>query len=245
MGTFGQLLRHLPNRIGIAGYSRPPGVIIGEECHIVSSKPVGPRWTQDFSNDFDGYENLILLCANDHTIVDAAPDSFPADKLHESKRRHEDWVRETLRKDVTAFANEKYDIESLGRITSGRQIVEILSGSHAYHFDYPDPVDRDEMELLSGFFQSMQNWGDILSDLEAGDHIRIGFEMNQELLELQELGLGLFGSCRKMKARFAFGNDTKEPIDWHVATLVAVRPDNPSVFGDFMIAGFPKKTSLA
>ena len=40
-------------------------VIIGEECHIVSSKENGPRGKESLqSDDFDGFEHDLLLFLN-------------------------------------------------------------------------------------------------------------------------------------------------------------------------------------
>ena len=221
-----------------------PGVIIGEECHIISSKRTGPRGNEPFEGDFDEYDNLVLLCANDHSRIDAVTTFFPATRLRLIKREHEQWVRATLRKDVTAFSNDQFRIESLARIETGRQLFELFSDSHAYQFDYPELESQTVMEAVSGLFQTMQDYGDISSEIEVSDRIRIGFELTEEIKELEELGLVLFGSRREMKIRVRFEEETKPPMDWFIATLVAVRPDNPSIFGDFMIAGFPKKTSL-
>lgn len=45
--------------------------IIGEEAHIISSKPNGPRGnTLIAQSEIDSYENLILLCPNHHTEIE-------------------------------------------------------------------------------------------------------------------------------------------------------------------------------
>ena len=41
-------------------------LILGEECHIVSEKGKGPRGEVELVGDYDGYDNLFLLCANGH-----------------------------------------------------------------------------------------------------------------------------------------------------------------------------------
>lgn len=71
--------------------------IIGEECHIVSPKSNGPR--HDFSfpeNLYDDVSNLILLCANHHTLIDKQPETYTATILSDIKNSHEDSVREAL-----------------------------------------------------------------------------------------------------------------------------------------------------
>jgi len=65
-------------------------LIIGQECHIISSKPDGPRGNQKLHcSDFDDFENLILLCANDHTRIDTFTDIYTVEKLIKLKKSHE------------------------------------------------------------------------------------------------------------------------------------------------------------
>jgi hypothetical protein len=70
-------------------------VIVGEEAHIHSRKPGGPRADISLSAaELDGYGNLILLCPTHHTVVDAQPTVFTAPALREMKVSHERAVRE-------------------------------------------------------------------------------------------------------------------------------------------------------
>lgn len=51
---------------------QPSGVtVVGEEAHIRSGRPAGPRYDADYDPLLiDSYENLILLCPTHHTMVD-------------------------------------------------------------------------------------------------------------------------------------------------------------------------------
>ena len=71
--------------------------VVGEECHIVSPKPGGPRHTPEVpANQIDAYPNLILLCAVHHKLVDGQSEEFTADILRQLKEKHELWVRDSL-----------------------------------------------------------------------------------------------------------------------------------------------------
>jgi hypothetical protein len=59
----------------------------------VSPKPRGPRFPELPHNEVDAYDNLILLCSEDHTLIDKAPDAYPETALRELKRLHEEEVR--------------------------------------------------------------------------------------------------------------------------------------------------------
>jgi hypothetical protein len=69
---------------------------LGEECHIVSSQNNGPRHEIIPNFDYDQADNLILLCCNDHKMIDERVDFYPKTDLKNIKEAHETWVRNTL-----------------------------------------------------------------------------------------------------------------------------------------------------
>ncbi len=72
-------------------------VLHGENCHIVAEKSDGSRGKSSLKPaDRDRYPNLILLCANHHTIIDQDPISWPIELLHQIKSDHEVWVETKL-----------------------------------------------------------------------------------------------------------------------------------------------------
>lgn len=71
--------------------------VVGQEAHIVSRKPDGPRAKHaPPGGEINGYQNLILLCSEHHKVVDDNPESYSVNWLVERKREHESWVRERL-----------------------------------------------------------------------------------------------------------------------------------------------------
>jgi hypothetical protein len=76
---------------------------LGEHAHIVGEKPGSARYESPLTADErDGYANRILLCPNDHTVVDKAPADWPVERLHMKKVEHELWVEQTLATKQTA-----------------------------------------------------------------------------------------------------------------------------------------------
>lgn len=70
--------------------SEEDGTIIGEVCHIEADKPGGPRYNSaQTDEERQAFENLILICANHHKVIDSNPESYTVTKLIELKTIHE------------------------------------------------------------------------------------------------------------------------------------------------------------
>lgn len=62
---------------------------IAEMAHIIAAKENGPRGRSTLSaKERNSYENLILLCANCHTIIDKAPHTYPDMLIRQWKSEH-------------------------------------------------------------------------------------------------------------------------------------------------------------
>ncbi|RUW40648.1 MAG: hypothetical protein E5W15_06055 [Mesorhizobium sp.] len=63
--------------------------ISSEMAHIFAATDGGPRTKEELSEEERGsYENIILLCANCHTLIDKTPDEHPAELMTTWKREH-------------------------------------------------------------------------------------------------------------------------------------------------------------
>lgn len=67
------------------------GVVLGEEAHIRSRKPGGPRYDESYeASKLDSYENLLLLCPTHHTLVDKDSGvGWSVEELERIKSAHE------------------------------------------------------------------------------------------------------------------------------------------------------------
>ncbi len=74
------------------------GVVMGEEAHIRSARPDGPRFDETYEDTkLDSYENLLLLCPTHHTLIDKNGGvGFSVAQLEEMKASHEKLVTESL-----------------------------------------------------------------------------------------------------------------------------------------------------
>ena len=105
---------------------------LGQECHIVSSKPSGPRFRP--LEDYETYENHIILCANHHIEIDTNESIYTEDKLHTIKAEHEDKISKTHKYNRTKEEenNELLQLvvsrKSFGRIAMGPGKLSLISG---------------------------------------------------------------------------------------------------------------------
>src|SRR4051812_11046601 len=81
---------------------------VGEECHIVARRDDGPRGESLLTADErDRYDNLILLCADHHKVVDRDEVNFTPEKLREMRESHNTRVRSSLDpRDASTFEHE-------------------------------------------------------------------------------------------------------------------------------------------
>lgn len=65
-----------------------------EHAHIVAFSELGPRGKQSVQpHDINSSDNLMLLCAPCHKLIDDRPDEYPREVLEAYKRDHEDRIR--------------------------------------------------------------------------------------------------------------------------------------------------------
>lgn len=122
---------------------------LGEECHIASTAGEGPRADQ-VVDDLDRYGNLILLCPNDHRLIDTLVDDYPVERLLEIKRGHEEWVQTTLERStgvaaVTVVRGEPTFLRYLG---SARELLGVAASAEESSLDHEDLRSEDEVDLV-------------------------------------------------------------------------------------------------
>jgi hypothetical protein len=87
--------------------------LIGEVCHIKAKASGGPRYDENYPEEFrESYDNLLLMCRIHHKIIDDHPQIYSVEKLRAIKTDHETWVNSQLsvkEKDARS-AREKYSV---------------------------------------------------------------------------------------------------------------------------------------
>lgn len=199
--------------------------VIGDECHIVAHEPDGPRGDSSLTaEERDNYPNLILLCKVHHKLVDDQPNTYPVERLEEIKRRHEIWVRETLKVEGKTSQSSSKPFVAY-RIETGKQLLSTLGGSHASLFDNCALESEFETELVGDFLQGAQEYIELWEELESRERVRAQFELDKAIRDLEEKGFLVYGCQRTGKYRA--GDLVVD--DWRVAYLIVKRKSDPVV----------------
>ncbi|EOC0143069.1 HNH endonuclease [Cronobacter sakazakii] len=132
-------------------------VHIGEMAHIIANSSNGTRGDISNSND-NSYNNLILLCANDHTRVDQDPFNFTVERLHQIKNEHESYIANATDFNILTDKKRSSDIlflNSYFRYTPferTRSLVDTLPNSFHIHFlSFGDMFDAILLDLPASY----------------------------------------------------------------------------------------------
>jgi len=206
--------------------------VVADECHIISSRPTGPRHDPSFPCEkLDSYDNLILLCRTHHKMVDDQLATFTTDILRQMKANHEVWVSQKLTEEQKAlpvrFRRVKQNIpDFLFRLTTGKEVLDTVSNTMAYAFDNDEPNSQEEVDLIGNFLQLAQDWGDLCDDLETGGRIQTAYELSQSLQAVEGAGFFVFGG---REVQLIEGGVLGRASDWPIAIIRVLRKDNPSI----------------
>ncbi|MEJ5055757.1 HNH endonuclease [Sphingobacterium sp. MYb382] len=203
---------------------------IGEECHIISSKPTGPRHVEGLLG-YDQYENLLLLCRNHHKEIDELEDTYNEEVLRYLKTNHENWVRITLKNASEEISGNEKPL-FLAQVTSGKVLYNIINGVYGYNTDYDESETQSEMDFIAYVLETIRNYGD-LTGMSDPDSVSMAYDLRQLLEQIDKRGYMLFAD-RGNQPMF-LGNPKSE--DWTVATLILRRKENPEIVKVDMATG--------
>jgi hypothetical protein len=107
------------------------GLQVAEMAHVFAANNGDPRAKPELSEQERGsFENLIMLCANCHTMVDKAPDAFPDVTML-------NWKREHANKLLGLFGAVKFHDRN-----QAREVIEpILAKNHAIFQQYGPHIE--------------------------------------------------------------------------------------------------------
>lgn len=164
-------------------------VCIGEECHIISPAPTGPRH-QDGIVDYNSYDNLILLCCNHHTKIDTNPNFYTIEKLKEIKDDHEKKVDTWLRKGGKT-------VELLFNITNAQVLCSMLWGCHAFSVSYADKT-TDLTSLQNTLIDTLQQTLDLQYDMSSPDQKVLQENLDSIIIKAQKENTFIYACVSKI-----------------------------------------------
>src|SRR3990172_3353800 len=206
--------------------------VVAEESHIISSQPSGPRYDSSYPQEkLDSYHNLILLCRTHHKMVDDQTATFTTDRLRQMKSNHELWVQRKLTEEaeqpqVRIRRVEKNVPAFLFRVTTGKEILDIVANAMAFAFDHDELKSQEEVEIVGGFLQLAQDWGEFSNELEAGGRVQTAYELTEALQTVEKNGFFVFGGREVQRLE---GGAQTGSSSWPVAILRVLREDNQSI----------------
>jgi transcriptional regulator with XRE-family HTH domain len=113
----------------------------------------------------------------------------------------------------------------LVRINSGADLFAIVGGAHFGSVENEDLKCETEVELVGGFLQEMNDWGEMWNELEPHERTRQKFQFTSKLKELEEAGFTVLGTREKKAVRVA--GDVIP--DCEIAVIRVLRSTNPSI----------------
>jgi predicted restriction endonuclease len=156
---------------------------IGEECHIISSKPNGPRHKENLK-EYDNFGNLILLCRNHHKEIDELTETYTEEILRYMKLNHENWVKTAINNAINKDKQNKPKF--LTQITSGKELFNIVADCYGYRTDYDEIENEEDAQYIGSVFQELVDYGDLSKMVETYDRIQMSFELGKLIKELDK-----------------------------------------------------------
>ena len=111
----------------------------------------------------------------------------------------------------------------LVRLTTGQHLVALVADTHMFSFNHAEVIEPADVEAIAAFLQEVQDYGDIYSELEAGERVRAAARLGELIRQLDEQGFWVFGLIDSMEK---FGS---LPGPWSVARLYVARSTDPSI----------------
>jgi hypothetical protein len=200
--------------------------VVGDECHIVSRQKDGPRYDERYpQQDIDTYRNLLLLCRVHHKMIDDQHETYMAELLSAIKTNHEKWVAEKLsgsdsQKPVRIRRVKGTAVSFLVRLSTGREILNLVEGSCAGSYDHDELETQQEVDVVGDFLEVIRDWVDIGNDLGPSSRTETAFRLSQTIKELDKLGFFVFGAREVQEMT---GGCSEYPTDWPVCIIRVVR----------------------
>lgn len=200
--------------------------VVGDECHIISGAPNGPRHDPTLAADvIDGLDNLVLLCRVHHKLVDDQPETFTASSLRQLRANHEKWVKDRLgqptKSEPVRIVRSAAEIPThLVEVTSAKAFASSCHGRYDY---YPDDLPEEDLDCVGSFLQDLTDWVDLGLN-EPHERISAQKSLAENMLALNRAGLRVYAAREKQQLR----GGVLAPSAFYALHIRIVRHDDPS-----------------
>ena len=156
---------------------------VGEVCHIISKQKSGPRYQQGLE-DYDCYDNLIVLCANCHKEVDTNVEEYTIDKLKEIKSSHDRANPEKLKikKNKTLIFSKR---------ESGQELGRLIWGCHCYSISY-ESLKGEGINIIYELDYYIQNILNLQEYMTINDKKDTYNDLQKYLHNLKKFGYSVY-----------------------------------------------------
>ncbi len=134
------------------------GVMVGAICHIRAASPLGSRYDAVQTNaERHGEDNLILLCANHHRLIDGDVKTHPAEQLQAMKARHQASVARLTEEEASFGARLLVSVNQSGGIAA--QHIETINIHSLGHAVMPRPLPISAEHYVYGAGRGTHAYG--------------------------------------------------------------------------------------
>lgn len=205
--------------------------VVGDECHIVSGAPAGPRHDPAYDiSAIDNLRNIVLLCRVHHKLVDDQAATFTADMLRQIKLNHEEWVRKKLndtqeqKHEPLRIVRKQSQIPShLVRVETAKSLLDYAMDCFGRYDDYPEDLNDEELETVGALLQNLTDWID-LGICEPSLRIDAQRSLAENIAAIDSAALRVYAAREVQEMRGGVSNDPR-PIT--VLHLKVVRREDP------------------
>jgi hypothetical protein len=149
-------------------------------AHIKGEKPGAARYDSKMTDkERNCHANLILVCCNDHKVIDDNPAYYSVEMLHQIKESHEKWVAEKLCINMTNISFAELEV-----VTKYLLSPNAINNQDHTLIPPKDKINKNNLSivvenlLMMGMVQVVlvKNFISKQPDIEFGERLSQGFK---------------------------------------------------------------------
>jgi hypothetical protein len=114
---------------------------------------------------------------------------------------------------------------ALPRVASGKELQALLQGCMGSYHNWDENLSDTETELVGGFLQNLQDYADLLPDMEPLDLVRAAHSIQSLMDDLERKGFWVFAAREKQTLTGGVHPDS----DWMVLHISVLRKDKETI----------------